>query len=255
MGFPRQYFDSEERARLLTAAQLIKGVGISQEPAVDLEHAPEIISRLDFETWLPFAAKTYHISPRIEDYILKAMPICPSDFPNRNGIGFPLAELIKFQPPPINRQVFKAWTGCPVHLEHDNEDCTKAYGVIFDTALTAISKYGQGKHYKVMGLVGIDKTKYPDIAQEVMEGKIITGSMGAMADAFTCSVCGREAHENKFMNCGHVGSTKEVNWRYVDYQGKRHIAYLNAHGLSPIEYSLVRDPAWVTALSDHQMSW
>jgi len=47
MGFPRQYFDSEERARLLTAAQLIKGVGISQEPAVDLEHSSSSKQDLD----------------------------------------------------------------------------------------------------------------------------------------------------------------------------------------------------------------
>jgi len=258
--FPAQYFDREERDRLLTAATLIKGVGVSEEPAFDADAKPdteaaEMVRKLDFETWLPFAAKTYHISPHIEDYIMKSMPICPSDFPNRNGIGFPLQELIAFQPPPMNRQVYKAWTGCPIHLEHDNEDWTKAYGVMFDTALTKITNFGRGKHWKVMGLVGVDKNKYPDIAKELLEGKITTGSMGALADRFSCAVCGREATENKFMNCNHVGSTKEVNWKLVDYMGKQRIAYLNAHGLSPIEYSIVRDPAWVSAMSDHIMSW
>jgi hypothetical protein len=258
--FPQQYFDRKEREQLLTADTLIQGTGQSEEPAFDADTKPdtaerEFLSRLEFESWLPFAAKTYRISPHIEDYILKPMPICPSDFPNRNGIGFPLQELVAFQPPPMNRQVYQAWTGCPIHLEHDNEDWTKAYGVMFDTNLTKITNFGLGKHWKVMGLVGVDKNKYPDIAKEVLDGKIITGSMGALADRFSCSVCGREAQENKFMNCNHVGSTKEVNWKLVDYMGKQRIAYLNAHGLSPIEYSLVRDPAWVSAMSDHILAW
>jgi hypothetical protein len=222
---------------------------------VDLEQAPEQIAKLDFANWLPFAAKTYHISPRIEDYILKPMPICPSDIPNRNGVGFPLSELLKYQPPPIARQVYKAWTGCPVHLEHDNEDHTKAYGVIFDTVLTPITGYGDDRFWKVMGLIGIDKVKHPDIAQEVLTGKINTGSMGAMADYFTCSVCGKEAHENNYKNCAHISSTKDVNWRIVDFNGEKHMAYLNAHELSPIEFSLVSTPAWTVALSDYHFSW
>ena len=255
MRFPQQYHDQDLRRELLMASTLVKGVGVSQEQAYDAEKEPELVAKLDFEHWLPFAAKTYHISPHIEDYIFKNVPICPSDFPNRNGIGFPLQELIKFQPPPMNRQVFEAWRGCPMHLEHDNEDCTKAYGVVFDTALTRIQNFGQGRHYKVMGLAGIDKNKHPDIAQEVLDGKINTVSMGALADSFSCSVCGREVGDNQFANCSHVGGTKDVNWQIVDYMGRQHIAFLRAHGLSPIELSLVRDPAWVPALSDHVMTW
>lgn len=255
MRFPKQYFDREERAQMLTAGTKIEGLSVSSEPAFDAEKEPDLVSRIDFETWLPFAAKTYHISSRIEDFIIKPMPVCPSDFPNRNGIGFPIQELVRFLPPPMNRQVFKAWAGCPIHLEHDNEDYTKAYGVMLDTALTPVKGYGQNKHFKVMGLVAVDKNKHPDIAQEVLDGRITTGSMGALADSFTCSVCGRDATDNKFMNCSHIGSTKDVNWNLVNYEGKQHVAFLNAHGLSPIEYSLVRDPAWCQAMSDHILSW
>lgn len=255
MRFPRQYYDKEERSRLLTASTLVRGFSTSDEQAFDAEKEPELIAKVNFQVWLPFAAKTYHISPHIEDYCFKSVPICPSDFPNRNGIGFPLAELVKFQPPPMNRQVFSAWTGCPAHLEHDNEDCTKAYGIVFDTALTKILGFGQGKHWKVQGLIGIDKNKHPDIAQEVLDGKINTVSMGALADSFTCSVCGRDIGENRFANCSHVGATGDVNWNVVDYEGRQHVAFLNAHGLSPIELSLVRNPAWVPAMSDHVMQW
>ncbi|MGL2861194.1 hypothetical protein ACQKA8_08860, partial [Helicobacter pylori] len=87
------------------------------EDAVDAEKDQGLVSRLDYETWLPFAAKTYKISPRIEDYIIVSTLVCPSDIPNRNGIAFPRDELARFLPPPTNRMSYKAWKGCPVHLE------------------------------------------------------------------------------------------------------------------------------------------
>lgn len=207
-------------------------------------------SSVDYQQWLPFAAKTYKISPRIEDYVLVTIPICPSDIPNRNGIGFPISELVAYQPPPINRQVFKAWAGCPVHIEHQNEDHEAAIGVIFDSDLTKITSYGQGKLWKVMGLIGIDKNKAPQIAQQVLETGSMNGSMGAMADFFTCSVCGAQAYKESYKNCSHITSTQDVNWRIVDYGGQKRLAFLNARSLSPIEFSWVKDPAWVPSTSD-----
>lgn len=227
----------------------------SDAQAVDMEKNSDFVNSLDFKTWLPFAAKTYHISGNIEDYCVRPMPLMPSDLPNRNGIGFPLAELVKYQPPPISRQVFKAWTGTPVHYEHENEDCTTALGVVFDTALTRITGFGGGKFWKVMGLVGVDKNKYPDIANRMLNNQLVTGSMGALADDFTCSVCGAKAHEHQHMNCSHITSTKHVNWRMVDDHGRKQLAYLNAHSLSPIEFSLVESPAWVPALSEELLLW
>lgn len=221
---------------------------ITAQP-VDIEKDDSLVQRLDFPTWLPFAAKTYKISPRIEDFIVVPTIICPSDIPNRNGIAFPLNELVAFQPPPIARQAYKAWTGCPVHLEHDNEDHEKAYGVILDASLHKVLGYGGGKLWKVMGLLAIDKNKYPDIAQQVLDKIINTYSMGAMVNSFTCSYCGTEC-DDKYC-CPHIQSTKVVNWNRVrNYDGQDHISFLNAHSLSPIECSIVRDPAWAPALSD-----
>jgi hypothetical protein len=209
----------------------------------------EEIAKLD-TSWLPFAAKTYKISPNLSDYVIVNMPMMPTDMPNRNGISFPLEELIAYQPPPMNRQVYKAWTGCPVHLEHDNEDHTKAFGVVFDTSLRQIKNYGGGKHWMVYGLIGVDKIKNPEIAEKVSKGILNTSSMGCMADSFSCAVCGAEAHENPALNCPHITSTKDVNWRLVSYENKTHIAHLRAHGLSPFEHSIVESPAWAPALSD-----
>ena len=254
LKFPKAYTDHAFKKELKVRSSLIKGFATSDEQAVDMEAKPEQAQRIDLG-WLPFAASTYHISPRIEDYVIKNMPICPSDLPNRNGVAFPIQELVKYQPPPIARQVYKAWQGCPVHLEHDNEDCTKAYGVILDSVLTPVKGYGNGKNWKVMGLIAIDKNKYPDIAQKVLNGEINTGSMGALADRFSCSVCDQEATEKTFMNCSHISSTQNVNWKLVDHEGQKKLAYLNAHGLSPIEYSMVSDPAWAPALSDQFVNW
>ena len=223
----------------------------SEGTPVDLEKDPQAVSALALD-WLPFAAKTYNISPHIEDYVIVTTPICPSGLPNRNGIGFPLSELTRYMPPPVGRQAYKAWAGTPMHLEHDNEDHTKAYGVVLDSMLTQIKGYGGGKYWKVMGLAAIDKNKYPDIAQEILDGTIDTYSMGALSDVLTCSVCGATAYgpKKKYQNCRHISSTDEVNFHVVNYNGRALLAYLNAHLLSPIELSIVRDPAWCVAQSD-----
>ena len=205
---------------------------------------------LDYTTWLPKMAETYILSPRIEDYAIVCAPICPADLPNRNGIGFPLAELTKFRPAPMNRIVYKAWTGCPIHLEHDNEDYTKAHGCVLDTSLSPVSRYGDGKIFKVMGLYAIEKLKYPEIAMEVISGKIDTYSMGALADSFRCSYC--DTPITQFTHCHHIDPRAGVDFTPVtDWNGQKHIAFRNAYDLTPFELSIVRDPAWTTAQSGY----
>jgi hypothetical protein len=206
---------------------------------------------LDYTTWLPFAAERYKISPHIEDYAIVCAPICPADIPNRNGIGFPLKELVKFREPPMNRQVFKAWAGCPIHLEHANDNYETAYGVVLDSNLTKVVGYGSGKIWKVMGLYAIDKNKHQDsIPQEIITGKINTYSMGAMADRFECSYCG--AQITKFGGCNHINVERGLDFEpIVDWQGNKHLAFRNAYDLTPFELSIVRDPAWTTAQSNY----
>lgn len=224
-----------------------RSVEIMRPESAEAEAA---LQQLDFATWLPYAAKLYNINPDIRAYVLATIPICPSDIPNRNGIGFPLAELLKFQPPPVARQAYKSWTGCPIHYEHRNEIHEDAYGVIFDTAMRPIKGYGGGKLWKVMGLIGIDRTKHPEMARRVVEGDINTYSMGALVDAFSCSYCGAEL--TKKSSCSHVSLNRDIDWNEVrSWDNKRHVAFRNAHGIQGIETSLVESPAWTTALSDH----
>lgn len=230
--------------------QAYSAIKLAVNASVDGEHL-QLATPLDFHTWLPFAAKTYKISARIEDYVLRKIPLCPSDIPNRNGIAFPISELVRYQPPPTNRQVYKAWAGCPVHCEHKNENPEDAYGVILDTSLTRITGFNQDRHWKVMGLIAVDKVKHPEMAQRVLDGDLTTGSMGALAESFSCSVCGAPAYdkENAFRNCSHITSIADVNWRILSESGQQKLAFLNAHGITPTEYSLVEDPAWCMSLS------
>lgn len=264
LKLPQAYYESRSKPDTLKAelepvevanpedliTQQVADKAVSSDtPTADIQTSAEVESKIDI-SWLPFAAKTYKISPDLDNYVIVNIPICPSDIPNRNGVAFPLSELIAFQPPPMNRLTYKAWTGCPVHLEHDNADCEKAIGIVFDTSLRVMKGYGSGKHYVVYGLIGIDKTKDPETAQKFLDKRMDTGSMGSLADYFTCSVCGCKASENQFTNCSHITSTQNVNWRIVDHMGDKVIAYLNAHVLSPIEMSCVSDPAWVTCLTE-----
>jgi hypothetical protein len=247
-----QFADPPEQNDALVVQRADEAVS-NDTGTADITDAAEITSKIDL-SWLPFAAKTYKISPNLNDYVIVNIPICPSDIPNRNGVAFPLSELIAYQPPPIARLTYKAWTGCPVHLEHDNEDHEKAIGVIFDTSLRVMKGYGNGKHYVVYGLIGIDKTKDPETAQKFLSGEMDTGSMGALADYFTCSVCGHHASDKPMLNCSHIRSTKDVNWRILTHEGKPTLAFLNAHVLSPIEFSCVSDPAWAQCLSEMILS-
>lgn len=251
LQFPKAYYETRKplKKTVATVTDVADDIVSADEPTSDITNTSQVADRID-TSWLPFAAKTYCISPNLDDYVIANIPICPSDIPNRNGIAFPLSELIAYQPPPMARLTYKAWTGCPVHLEHDNQDHRKAIGVIFDTSLRVMKGYGEGKHYVVYGLIGIDKNKDPKTAEKFRVGAMNTGSMGALADYFTCSICGHKSTKNSMTNCAHIRSIEDINWKIIDHEGVKKIAYLNAHVLAPIEYSCVEDPAWATCLTD-----
>lgn len=204
---------------------------------------------LDAKVWLPFAAETYKISRNIEDYLITVTPICPSDLPNANGYAFPLAELTKFQAPPVSRQVYKAWAGTPLHREHRNEIHEDALGVVLDSSLHKIRGYGQGKLWKVMGLAALDKNKAPTEAQQMADGTLRTFSMGTDAGYITCSVCGAADIIEGRASCGHLDPNAPFKV-ITDFDGTQTLAFKNAHDLRPIELSVVNNPAWSMALSD-----
>ena len=104
--------------------------------------------RLDFEKWLPYAATELKISTNPKDYIFTVVPIMYTDLPNRNGVSFPLKELLRWRPE-YGCQAYKTWVGMPMHQEHQADDHTKALGVIVDVALRPLKDHGNDKNRKI----------------------------------------------------------------------------------------------------------
>ena len=150
---------------------------ISQQGMILQTPASSGFSSMDLADWLPYAASAYRCSPDIKDYVLVPVVAMPSDLPNRNGMGFPLMELRAWSTDAgmIAYQTFK---GKPVFVEHQNSDPTKAIGVIADTSLTVIRGFGDGKLWKLLLLLAIDRTKDLSTAGRVLKREVNTYSMG-----------------------------------------------------------------------------
>jgi len=215
--------------------------------ATSVEVAPSIAegmnmegTALDFSSWLPFCARELHISPNPDDYILVPVVIMTSNTPNRNGVGFPLSALKQWSVE-HGKLAFETWKGKPVHLEHDNNDPTKAYGVIVDSSIRKVIGFGNGKVWKVVLLLAIDRQKHPDIAQAILNGESNSYSMGAMVTDYSCSYC--QAPMGK---CNHVSLNNTID--FYEIGGK--LVFRRVHGIVGFETSIVAVPAYAQASSD-----
>jgi hypothetical protein len=212
-------------------------------------------AELGFEKILPYAAPALQISSNPQDYVLSVIPIMYTDLPNRNGVGFPLKELVKWNITE-GRQAYKTWCGAPMHLEHDADDPTTALGIIVDVALRPIRTHGNGQIWKVVALGAIDTTKTLGdekdgipIGQKVATGQANTYSMGAMVDGYTCSYCGAEVGR-----CSHIDPDFK-NKPVTFYELNGRLVYKLVHGIKGVELSVVEDPAFITAISDVKMTY
>lgn len=194
---------------------------------------------LDMKTWLPFAAPVYHISSNPEDYIIVPVIVMPSDLPNRNGVAFPLRELVKWDPE-VGRQAYKTWKGMPTYSEHDNEDYTKSRGVIADSLMRKLMGFNQGGIWKLMLLLTFDRSKYPDVANRILTGETNSYSMGAWVNEYECSLCNSEVGK-----CHHIQKDRRD---LVNFNGE--LAFRNAIGIRGFECSEVSTPAFLSAISD-----
>ena len=195
---------------------------------------------LDFGTWLPYCAPHYEISGKLEDHILTPVVVMPADIPNRNSVAFPLAELVKFHPH-IGQQAFKSWRGKPTHHEHDNEDITRAYGVIADSYLRRLQGFGNNNIWKVLLLLSFDRSKHPDVAEEVLSGQRNSYSMGAWVGSYTCSICGSVVGE-----CSHIST----EGHHEMYALNDELVFRNCVDIEGFECSQVATPAYISAISD-----
>lgn len=195
---------------------------------------------LDITNWLPAASKAYHISPDISDYVLVPCATIPSDLPNRNGIGFPLAELVKFNPE-AGRLAYKTFKAKPTFYEHRNGDITAAKGVIVDAFLRPLHGYNNGDLYKLVKLLAFDRSKDEELTNRILSGDINTYSMGAFIGGYLCSICDQEIGK-----CHHINPRNTIDFQVVD--GK--LAYRKVFDIDGFETSSVESPAWMIATSD-----
>lgn len=199
---------------------------------------------LDF---LPAAAETYHLSANPEDYILVSLPIVTVDVPNRNLQAFPLEEVAHFDALQ-GRMVYQTFLNKPTHIDHNNADPTQAKGVHVDASMQYIPRYGL---WKINVLTLWDRTKDEKLVKDILEKRRTGYSMGAMVDAFSCSICG--STDTITNPCKHMLRGKGSLWKDQNtpaHEGEKgRLCYQLCLGVSYFETSSVTEPADPTAES------
>jgi hypothetical protein len=197
-----------------------------------------------FEAKLPFLSKVMNLSSDPKDYFMFVTPLLMTQLSNRNGYSFPNLELTRWNPD-LKCQAYEGWRYAPMYEEHQSDDITKALGVVADVSMRPIKGFGKNI-WKVLALAAIDRTKNAELAEQVEVGEINTYSMGAMADHINCGYCG--AREGK---CRHLNANSPVT--FYELNGK--LVYKTVEGISPYEFSVVRDPAYAIAHSDVKLAY
>lgn len=198
---------------------------------------------IDLE-WFRFAAKEYHISPDIRDYLFVPVIIAPANLPNRNNMGFALEDLVKFSPD-NGMQYYKTWTGKPTFYEHQHDDITQANGVILDVHLR---KASNADYWKIINYMAFDRGKYSELISRVARKDVTTYSMGAyITGGYTCSIC-----ERKVGSCGHLSLKNPTDMKLFDGAPGEDPSVAFRVGRLPVgfETSIVETPAFSIADSD-----
>jgi len=178
-------------------------------------------------SWLKAAAPVYKISDDVKDYVIPVIPIVTSDIPNRNLQAFTFGELSKFDWLK-GHMIYQSFVGKMTSADHVNDNPVYSKGVIFDASIQYVPKYNV---WKVVLLCGYDRTKDPELVKDILNKKRTGYSMGALVDAFKCSVCGKDQR----CRCGKGNIVHGV------------LAYQQCFGVNFIESSSVESPADVTA--------
>jgi len=202
--------------------------------------------RLDI-SWLPFAAEQYHISPNIKDYTIVELHSVVADIPNRNMDCMDYQELTTWRSL-HGRPCYSTFVGKPCHQDHDNQDDTKAKGVIFDASLVPLTKNVNGKTiWAVKILKGFDRSKDTRLANLVQQRNRIGHSMGCLVEKVRCSLPWCQAiSDGVSTTCQHIagGAGKGQVIR-------NHIVAEHLIDFAYVEDSSVEDPANVVSLTDY----
>jgi len=189
-------------------------------------------------SWLPYCAKSYEISPKVQDYVVSVVPVVTSDVPNRNLQAMSSAELFSFDIR-AGRPAFKTFIGKPTFMNHVNKNPLEAKGVNFDSCALSVPKYGL---YKILVLSGFDRTKDTELVNSILKKERVAYSMGCWVDMFRCSVCGTDVKNSCMCFDAHGKGGITKNDRLV---------YQELTGISFFENSVLdKDPADWTAVGN-----
>jgi hypothetical protein len=197
--------------------------------------------RLDAHFWLPLCANELNISPSLKDYLIVNLVGFISGIPNTNGDCISKKELLRWDSE-CGCPVYKTFKGKPTHLEHNNQNLVEAKGVIFDSYISPLTGF-KGDHAKVVLLAGFDRSKDPQLANDILTGKSDRYSIGAKFDQYSCSYTGRmysDAHGSSYTRPGIA--------TYATVQGD--LVYRLLFGVRGFELSSVATPAFCMAVSD-----
>lgn len=201
----------------------------------------------DCNYWLPYAAEHYQISRDIRDYVLVPVPAMFSDLPNTNGDSLSLGELLRFIPE-YGMQMYKTFKGQPTHEEHNNKDITQAKGVILDCFLRPIGF--NSRYYKVVQLLAFDRTKDPELVNQILLRQQNAYSVGFFYSSYACSICGNVV--GKGINLTPCEHTQLRRGTYRAQDGR--LAYRKCRNGKGFECSVVRTPAYVSNIGTHVMN-
>ena len=143
---------------------------------------------------------------------------------NGNFDAFPWEEI---------KKAMNTYPGCGFYIEHDEDSCEKAQGIVLDVYPNMEDEY-------LMALCAIDKTEAPDLCQKLIEGIFNKVSMSCTANMCVCSVCGNEATDTNQL-CDHMNPDSITYCKGQVVNGNP--AYETNYDLCFTGLSAVADPA------------
>ena len=158
------------------------------------------------------------IKAHSDNLYVRALAIV-ADEPNDNGDFFSEEEL---------KEHFHTFVGCPLFVNHKNDDVEEARGTI-------VHAEWSDEEHGVITIGRVDAKAYPKLARGIAEGYISGVSMGCQVEFSTCSVCDNKAAKEEDY-CEHIREhkTRELNGKKV---------FEKNYGIKFIELSFVVDPA------------
>jgi len=161
------------------------------------------------------------------------------DVPNDNGDMFRWGNVDKPEEPELLRwdetlgkNVYQTFVGRGNFKNHQNDDVSKAVGVILDVVPNFDGRF-------IEALVAVDNKKDPDLVRSIDKGYVKAVSMGARVAYSLCSICGHIAKtESEY--CAHVKNSKGGK---IYHEGAFRDVYEDNRQVNFIELSWVTVPA------------